>query len=373
MLANLIGRRSRSLVLTFEGGGILAYDFLSQTAAWLSSTGASILQLLAEWSDLRETVRLVAMSHPWAYAECELVRLVQFGFIVVADTPAARRDELYANNWKWGSAAGFFHFSIKYTDYLGAEETIKYLSHLKDQDVDIPLHRTNEDCTEIISLGNPSRAALMEVMRRRRSYRGFATGPAAAITKSQLGDCLFAGLGIVGFAKTDTGVLPMKLTPSAGARNPYEAYVFTYNVTGLPSGVYHYSASEHSIGRSGAQPAPSPADLLGGQYWFSGAAAIILLVAEYPRTAWKYRHPTGFRVVLIEAGHIAQNILLAATDQDLACAPTSAINDRLAESLLGLDPTAQTAVYAVALGTRGDTPTIADVVIELGPPPLEQV
>jgi SagB-type dehydrogenase family enzyme len=139
-------------------------------------------------------------------------------------------------------------------------------------------------------------------------------------------------------------------------------------VAGLSGGVYHYSAAEHSLGRSSTELVPSPAELLGGQEWFSGAAAIILLVANFARTAWKYRHPTGLRVVLIEAGHIAQNILLAATDQNFACAPTSAINDALAESLLGLDPLAQAAIYAVAIGTRSDTPTIADVTIELSMP-----
>ncbi len=51
----------------------------------------------------------------------------------------------------------------------------------------------------------------------------------------------------------------------------------------------------------------------GGQDWFSGASALILLVTSFARTAWKQGIPTVFRVVLIEARHVAQNMLLAAT------------------------------------------------------------
>ena len=56
------------------------------------------------------------------------------------------------------------------------------------------------------------------------------------------------------------------MTPSGGARNPYEAYVFARNVEGLEPGIYHYSALEHSLARvSAATPALS--DLVGGQEW----------------------------------------------------------------------------------------------------------
>ncbi|MGO7624572.1 nitroreductase family protein, partial [Rhizobium ruizarguesonis] len=45
------------------------------------------------------------------------------------------------------------------------------------------------------------------------------------------------------------------------------------------------------------------------------------------------RHPTGFRVVLIEAGHIAQNMLLAATASGLVATPTCALNDSMIGSM----------------------------------------
>jgi nitroreductase len=75
---------------------------------------------------------------------------------------------------------------------------------------------------------------------------------------------------------------------------------------------------------------------------------------------WKYPHPTGYRVVVLEAGHIAQNLLLAATAHGLAATPTCALGDRAVEELLGLDRLAEAAVHAVALGVRAAQPSVAD-------------
>ncbi|WP_243682130.1 nitroreductase family protein, partial [Sinorhizobium medicae] len=107
---------------------------------------------------------------------------------------------------------------------------------------------------------------------------------------------------------------------------------------------------------------PSAETVLGGQDWFSGASALILLVANFARTAWKYRHPAGFRGVLIEAGHIAQNMLLAATANGLVATPTCALDDNVIEIMLDIDPVMQSPIYAVAVGTHSATATIADLV-----------
>ncbi|WP_375680037.1 SagB family peptide dehydrogenase (plasmid) [Rhizobium sp. T1470] len=216
----------------------------------------------------------------------------------------------------------------------------------------VSLFTTNADAARVVSLPPPRDNGCFGVMKVGAAI--VADGSAAgAITKEQLRDCLFSGIGIVGLARTDLGELPLKTTPSGGARNPYEAYVLAYNVQDLPNGLYHYSALD---------TLPSAETVLGGQDWFSGASALILLVATFARTAWKYRHPTGFRVVLIEAGHIAQNMLLAATANGLVATPTCALNDNVIETMLDIDPVMRSPIYAVAVGTRSETATIADLV-----------
>lgn len=226
----------------------------------------------------------------------------------------------------------------------------------------VSLFTTNADAARVVSLPPPRDNGSFGVMKRRRSYRGFDGSAAGAITKEQLRDCRFSRIGIVGLARADLGELPLKTTPSGGARNPYEAYVLACNDQDLPNGLYHYSALENSLAYMPCDTLPSAETVLGGQDWFSGASALILLVANFARTAWKYRHPAGFRVVLIEAEHIAQNMLLAATANGLVATPTCALNDNVIETMLDIDPVMQSPIYAVAVGTRSGTATIADLV-----------
>ena len=87
------------------------------------------------------------------------------------------------------------------------------------------------------------------------------------------------------------------------------------------------------------------------------AAAAVLLVASFERTSWKYGHPTGLRALFLEAGHIAQNLLLAATSHGLAATPTAALSDRAIETLLGLDRVRQGAIHAVVVGVRSAAPS----------------
>ncbi len=236
----------------------------------------------------------------------------------------------------------------------------------------VPLFATNEAYADVVPLPSPRCDDMFGVMRARRSYRGFGEGP---VTLEQLGDCLFSGLGITAFIDTlipGADKLPLKMTPSAGARNPYEGYVYVRRVVGLRPGVYHYSGLENSLGLVQDTYQPSVAEVLAGQPWFDGAAAVILLVADFERTMWKYPHPTGYRVVVIEAGHIAQNILLAATANGLASAPTCALSDSVAERLLGLDALTSSVMYTISIGEKSDQPTEADAVGQTPNPFLEK-
>jgi SagB-type dehydrogenase family enzyme len=118
----------------------------------------------------------------------------------------------------------------------------------------------------------------------------------------------------------------------------------------LTAGVYHYSAIDRTLGAvSGGPPPPFPS-LLAGQDWTSKAAAVVFLVANFDRTMWKYHQPGAYRVTMIEAGHIAQNMILAAAKHGLAANPTGAMAPDLVEATLGVGGITQSVVYAIVLG-----------------------
>jgi SagB-type dehydrogenase family enzyme len=194
---------------------------------------------------------------------------------------------------------------------------------------------------------------IFNVMKRRRTIRSF--DPDMPISQEELMQALFAGLGIVTFREAPPiGFLPLKMTPSGGARNPYDAYIYCLNVEGLKKGIYRYSPTEHSLGLVNSNNLPAPGTMLGTQKWIDNAAAVVFLVADINRTMWKYEHYSAYRVMLIEAGHIGQNIILAANQLGFYGSPTAAIcDDIINESFNDELSLFKSCVYAIALGHLG--------------------
>jgi len=64
---------------------------------------------------------------------------------------------------------------------------------------------------------------------------------------------------------------------------------------------------------------------------------------------WKHGDPNAYRVILIEAGHIGQNIMLAATEYVLTACPTAAINHARVKAMLGMGKITQAPIYALSL------------------------
>ena len=81
---------------------------------------------------------------------------------------------------------------------------------------------------------------------------------------------------------------------------------------------------------------------------------VIFLIAVLERVTWKYSDPNAYRVVLIEAGHIAQNMMLACTNNELTACPTAALNHSEISEVLGLTAITQTPVYALLVGKPGE-------------------
>jgi SagB-type dehydrogenase family enzyme len=196
-----------------------------------------------------------------------------------------------------------------------------------------------------------TRHGVLPHLLRRESRRAYGEAP---IRARDVAEVLFAGLGVRALLRDPVqGVLPLKLSPSGGARNAIEGHLLALRVQGLPVGVYRYAGLERDLVPVRRAPPswPSPSDLLGGQPWADGPAAIVFLVATFERAAWKYRHPLSYRMITLEAGHIAQNLLLAASSLDLAAWPSGALSDSAIETTLGLQPPGQACLYAVVMGS----------------------
>jgi SagB-type dehydrogenase family enzyme len=342
-------RRAESLVVVFHEGRPVVWNFLAKRSFACTPAAVQLLAGADDWMSLDRVPDLLPDASAASLAE-DLGRLIELEALVVEGTAAGERDNEYRDRWEWGATAGLFHFSIKDERFADRAETEAALTVRTRRRASPELVQRDQGDDASVELGEPDgRDPLIDLMWSRRSRRSFGS---ASIGADQLGRVLYSGLGITGEVHDPLlGTMPLSMTPSGGARNPYEAYVYARSVAGFDPAVYHYDARDHALAPVARPPLPPAGALLSGQAWADDAGAIVFLVARFERTMWKYGHPNSYRVVLIEAGHIAQNLLLTATDEGLCAAPTAALQDAPLEALLGLGGIAESVVYAVALGS----------------------
>jgi SagB-type dehydrogenase family enzyme len=344
-------RAAQTLVYSHAEGALLACNFLTKSVFDCAPDLIAFLAGITEWSTFEEIVaRMGEVSAEEAHATLD--QLVGASAIVEEGSPLAKAEDEFRSGWKWGLPTAMMHFLLQDPDHMTLEES-QVLQRGKAVSGPHPtLFSRNEGNGWVIGLPEPRDGdALVELMARRRTVRS-AGKP--TITLKQLSDCLFAGMGITGETSNGIVTLPLGMTPSGGARNPYEAYVYAVNVEGLAPGFYHYSAADHDLGLVETDLRPKPSELVGGQDWADAMPCVILLCASLGRTMWKYDDPNAYRVVLIEAGHIGQNIMLAATRHRLTACPTAALNHSTIRECLSLTSLSDAPIYALTLSVPGE-------------------
>lgn len=341
-------RRAATLVCSFEGPTAVIHNFLTRQMFTCSGRVLETLAALDDWTPM--DAALERLPGPLDTAAATLRELLARELVLVEDSPAAARDARYRDTWHWGTVAGFYHFGLRDSEFIEGEATADRLRGYGGPATSPPLLTSNAGLETTALPPFDCEDPFFKVLYRRRSKRQFNGKP---ISRQALADCLYAGNGFKEMLNGgEFGRLPLTMTPSGGARNPFELYVYVRAVEGLQAGFHHYSAAEHSLGFLHDRELPDPATLLGNQPWASNAAAIIFLCADFERPAWKYRQALAYRVVLMEAGCITQNVQLAATYHGIASAPTGALAESRIEILLELEQITQGAVFAVVLGQR---------------------
>lgn len=336
-------RSSQTLVFSPQAEGLVGYNYLSKSVFQCSSDLVELLSELGQWIGSEELSGKLPF-HDTSEIQEIIDQLLEMNAVVEENSALAAQEAELEATWTWGLPAAVMHFSVQDSEFLTLKEAEQIQQEKAAADGVIELYERNANP---VALPHPlDQKPLMQLMAQRRTVR---TSQKRSITLEQVSDCLFSGLGITGETSNCVGKLPLSMTPSGGARNPYEAYVFARDVAGLDRGIYHYSAIEHSLGLVGSMEGVDLADLVGGQEWASDKACMIMLCAHLDRTMWKYIDPNAYRVVLIESGHIAQNILLTATNYGLSGCPTAAINHSLVKRLLHLPAMTAAPIYAIAL------------------------
>ena len=189
----------------------------------------------------------------------------------------------------------------------------------------------------------------IRVLMTRRTHRRFSKQEVTLEAVSQLLSLVW---GVTGYLHSRIfGNLPIKTSPSGGARHPGEVYVMALRVKGLRAGLYHYHPAHHHLKRISTNATPDRASLYcARQEYVKDAAALFLMTAVFRRSMWKYGHARAYRVVLLDAGHLCQTFCLVATWLGLAPFCTAALKDTMIEEDLGIDGIRESILYVAGVG-----------------------
>ncbi|MEU1722838.1 thiopeptide-type bacteriocin biosynthesis protein [Nonomuraea sp. NPDC005692] len=213
--------------------------------------------------------------------------------------------------------------------------------------------------------GPPLSLPLGEALNRRASCRTF-TGPVGA---AELGSLLGLAFGAradrtLRFGDGPAHAYRRRPFPGAGARYGTRLRLVVREVEGLDPGTYHVGEDGRTLRRLGAPPADD--ELAATSMWLTSAQvderlglidvtrvpAVLLLTAHLDTHRPRYG-TRALRFALLEAGHVAQNLTLAATALGLGTITLGGFYDDLVHELFGLDGVAESALYLLPVGLPG--------------------
>ncbi len=271
------------------------------------------------------------------------------------ESPVRVVGSVYAEPPELDDPAELYHEASKLTPSTAARalagvsrlaaspELRRAATHASLRHPDLPLLRLRERA--------PLGLSLDATIARRRSARSFAPAPLEAPALAAL---LHATYGITGSLTDESGwEQPLRAAPSGGALYPLDVYVAARRVVGVAPGLYRFDPLETALEALG--PGDPVVEATANPGLAAGAAATVVFAATFWRSRFKYGLRAS-RYALLEAGHAAQNLLLAATALGLAAVPLGGFFDDRLDAALELDGVNRSSLYVVCVGTAGEEP-----------------
>lgn len=188
---------------------------------------------------------------------------------------------------------------------------------------------------------------LRELIERRRTLRNYAPDP---ITLAELSYLLWCTQGIVDRRGSYATV---RTVPSAGARHAFETAVLVNRVEGLEPGVYRYLAGLRFLIRWPVEgdPVETLTRACLNQEQIPRSAVTFFWIAVAERMTWRYGE-RGYRYLFLDAGHVCQNLYLAAEAIGCGVCAIGAFDDDALNAAFELDGENLFVIYAATLGRR---------------------
>lgn len=188
-------------------------------------------------------------------------------------------------------------------------------------------------------------------IKERRSTRLYSE---ESLTLAELSYLLWATQGITG---TNKGGLMLRTVPCSGATHTFETYLFIRRVEGIQQGIYRYLPVEHKllfIYQLSEMDSKIDEITLDQPFVpnFAKRAAVVFAWSTTPyRSEWKY-DITAHKKILIDVGHICQNLYLASESIDAGACAIGIYNQELIDEVLNLDGEEEFVLYLGAVGKK---------------------
>lgn len=195
---------------------------------------------------------------------------------------------------------------------------------------------------------SPSRS-IEKLLHSRRSAQSWGDKP---MTFDDLGRLLAHGLGASNPRQANQSKSTSRTYPSAGAKYPLEAYLVIQRIEGLHSGLYHYEPYRHllTVLDVGDGIVEQFMECIITPQQIEQSCVTITLTSVFDRTMSKYGL-RGYRYILMEAGHVGQNVCLMAQALSLRSRCLGGFFDQLVIDYLQIDGRVEAPIYMIAIGT----------------------
>ena len=213
-----------------------------------------------------------------------------------------------------------------------------------------PLELPRNPDLSVLDLPKPSALViphmdLRTAIERRHSIRTYAKEP---LTLDELSFLLWCTQGVKNVHGSQA---TFRTVPSAGARHAFETYLLVNDVDGLEPGLYRYLALTHRLCRVKTDPTLhiDVAHACLDQPFVMRCGVVFLWTAVPYRMTWRFGE-RGYRDLHLDAGHVCQNLYLAAEAIGCGVCAVAAFDDDAMAKILGIDGINQFLIYLATVG-----------------------
>jgi SagB-type dehydrogenase family enzyme len=333
-------------VVYWRGRTLIACNYATDDLSEVPPQAFDILNACHDWTPLDDLAHAGFVS-PDAFPAV-IEKMVALALLERSDRPRDPRAVAMDRMAPWNPQAGFFHTRTRDVRFTPRAAALRQQRAKAARIPPPPAVKRYPGAPMIRLTPAPATDEFAAVLLARRTWRRYSSAP---VTRDELATILALSAGIQQWIETDDFRLPLKTSPSGGARHSIECYVVVRDVADVRRGIYHYAPDRHALVRIGpAVPGARMRAYVPTSEYFADASAMVFFTVMFERLLWRYPYARAYRAALIEAGHVCQTFCLTATRLGLAPYSVMGLADSVIEKDLGVDGIRESVLYAAGVG-----------------------